>query len=420
MQSEHFDKWVKAAADQHHPAYDEQAWGKMEKLLDKHLPQKDSKRRFAFLLLFLFLLAGGGWLLIDQPWQGDKTVSATSKPAQGNNTTVPGAVINNNPSTSDIANEKSVNNQQAPSVVVTPTDPLYNIFNGTIKTNRVKTGVAVNSGNITSLSPAEKLIEQPGSDIKDDKQLTDQQVIVPGNPVATLPVNNDNQKKIEEAVKPAEKTTPEAVNAVAKNGKQAKQKNSFFFFSLSTGPDVSYAGAGLGKTKLLSGIGLGYTFNGRLTVKSGLYMARKLYDAEADDYYPSVPPPNMTYLQKIKADCKVYEIPLGISYNFSRSEKNSLFAGVGLSSYLMKKEDYDYMYKYPNGSTYTHKYTFENENKHFFSVLSLSAGYRRSISKRFSLSAEPYFKIPLSGVGHGKVHLNSAGVIFSVDIKPFR
>ena len=54
MQSEDFDKKIKEAAEHHHPAYDEKAWDKMEKKLDKHMPtEKDDRRRvFFFLLLF--------------------------------------------------------------------------------------------------------------------------------------------------------------------------------------------------------------------------------------------------------------------------------------------------------------------------------------------------------------------------------
>ena len=45
MQSDFFDNKVKEAADHHHPAYDEQAWGRMEKMLDEHLPREKKKRR---------------------------------------------------------------------------------------------------------------------------------------------------------------------------------------------------------------------------------------------------------------------------------------------------------------------------------------------------------------------------------------
>ena len=53
------DHIIKDAVDKHHPAYNDEAWEKMEKKLDKHLPQKTDRRRYLFFLL-LFLLLGGG------------------------------------------------------------------------------------------------------------------------------------------------------------------------------------------------------------------------------------------------------------------------------------------------------------------------------------------------------------------------
>ena len=32
---------------------------------------------------------------------------------------------------------------------------------------------------------------------------------------------------------------------------------------------------------------------------------------------------------------------------------------------------------------------------------------------------EPYVKLPLTGIGYGKVKLNSGGILFSIGIKPF-
>src|SRR6185503_2801033 len=80
MSFEEIDKKVKEAADHHHPAYDEKAWIKMEKLLNKHLPQKkDDRRRFLFLIL-LFLLTGGGVaIMISQPWKHSNSIASVNK-----------------------------------------------------------------------------------------------------------------------------------------------------------------------------------------------------------------------------------------------------------------------------------------------------------------------------------------------------
>ena len=59
MPFEEFDIKLKQAAEQHHPNYDEKAWTKMERLLNRELPQNEDRRRgFIF-----FLLKGIAWLV---------------------------------------------------------------------------------------------------------------------------------------------------------------------------------------------------------------------------------------------------------------------------------------------------------------------------------------------------------------------
>src|SRR5215212_3119006 len=78
MRFEELDKKIQDAAEQHHPAYDEKAWQKMKKLLDIHLPEEKENKRRGFLILFLFLLIGGGLFIgITQPWQKNKTASVS-------------------------------------------------------------------------------------------------------------------------------------------------------------------------------------------------------------------------------------------------------------------------------------------------------------------------------------------------------
>jgi hypothetical protein len=58
-------------------------------------------------------------------------------------------------------------------------------------------------------------------------------------------------------------------------------------------------------------------------------------------------------------------------------------------------------------------------NKHYFSVLSLAAGYEYHPGNRVSLSAGPFVNIPLKGIGFGKMKLSSAGLQLNLAIKPF-
>ena len=80
MQSEDLDKKIRDAADNHHPAYNEKAWSKMEDLLNTHLPVKEKERRRGFILLILtlVLLGGGTWLYLDRPWYPSPGVANNS------------------------------------------------------------------------------------------------------------------------------------------------------------------------------------------------------------------------------------------------------------------------------------------------------------------------------------------------------
>ena len=438
MQFEDFDKKIREAADHHHPSYNETAWDKMEKLLDKHLPEKkDDRRRFIFFILFPLLLAGGIWLLVSQPWDEKEKVdtnksdssqevrgtSAEPKPGANNS---PAQITGNDPlSNQTVSNEDRSDNGTpgvAPPVAERTEDFEAIVSNPTTKKK-------TNKRNETNANDV----------IINDKVTNEKQVTIP--PAAPVVTNND---KAEDKVPPTKKTGEKGVVvaeqkeadkvkeevkveskvtetvAESKNKKAGKKSNSFFL-SLSAGPDVSAAGSGLGEVKMLYGAGIGYTIKDRFTIRTGFYTARKIYSAGKEDYKPNPTPPNYYYLDEVYANCKVYEIPLNFAYNFGRTSKSNFFASAGLSSYIMKEEVYDYVYKYPGNPpvTYTHTYTYKNENNHVFSVLGISGGYQRKLSKSVSVSAEPYLRIPLSGVGNGNVKLNSGGVLFSLNVKPF-
>lgn len=172
-----------------------------------------------------------------------------------------------------------------------------------------------------------------------------------------------------------------------------------------------------GKMQSVIGAGLNYSFHDKFVIRSGVYTGHKIYTAATKDYKVA-PNVNTTYLKRIEADCNILEIPLGLAYNFGKAGgKQNVFAATSLSTFIMKEENYDYVYVLPGGTTYSYDWDYKNQNKHFFSVLTLSAGYTRNFGKRFSLSAEPYVKFPLAGVGQGKVKLNNTGVLFTFGTK---
>jgi hypothetical protein len=462
MQSEDLDKKIRDAAEHHHPAYNEAAWSKMKDLLDKHLPQeKKDKRRILFFLLFLLLLGGGTWIIISKPWQPQQQVVKTGSNNYNDQ-------ANNNP-----ANQKPGNSASIPDNGTGATKPVIelekNVYAPT-PGNNSNTGVTPEGTKLgtpgdfsITVSPEAK--SRKGKKVSQDDGSTllnksPDPVLVTRNNKDPIPTgitpdkgitNKDEktvvaevQKTIEPTLTPARQAQPNLPtlatgkeDTVSRQSITAKDNQTLvvipkeevpkkkekkkragvggFVFSLSAGPDISAAGLDdMGKLQPVYGVGLGYRLSEKFTLRTGMYVASKIYTASPSDYKPEYTPPNFNYLQKVDADCRVYEIPVTLAYQWGK-RNHQWFASAGVSSYLMKRETYDYLYKYPSGQTYSYRRIIENENKHFLSAISLSSGYTRKLNNTFSISAEPYIKIPVSGVGWGNINLQSGGVLFSIN-----
>ncbi len=93
MPFDKLDKKAQEAADQYSPAYNEDAWLKMEALLDEQMPQnKEVKRKLplAWIFVLLLIVGSGVVLLAVHSWsnrENDNKASSTEKifPAAGNN-----------------------------------------------------------------------------------------------------------------------------------------------------------------------------------------------------------------------------------------------------------------------------------------------------------------------------------------------
>jgi hypothetical protein len=160
------------------------------------------------------------------------------------------------------------------------------------------------------------------------------------------------------------------------------------------------------------GILFGYKLNDKWSIESGLFHDKKYYYSEGQ-YLNTAKMYILpgTKINSLDGNCSMWEIPLQARYNFKYSKTKAWFSTLGLSSYFMKKENYDYTYSYiSTGQTYDKYRSYNNASKHFFSVITISAGFTNPISKTIDLRVEPYLKIPVKGVGVGSISLQSAGI----------
>lgn len=147
---------------------------------------------------------------------------------------------------------------------------------------------------------------------------------------------------------------------------------------------------------------------------TGVFKADKVYTAGKGDYSPPLYSGWPGGVEPISTDaaCDVLDIPLTAGFRLIDGRKVSFWLNGGISSYWMLSEVYSY--HYDDYSGYRLKgWQGENENKHPFSVVSLSVSVETFVARDISLKIEPFFKAPLAGVGYGKVNLYTTGSFFS-------
>lgn len=342
MKPDKLDIKIQQAAAQSEPVYDEQAWSAMEKLLDEKMPQKKNNKR-KILWLFLLLFLGTGALLATYPWgntedvvvsakrnTGDASAARSSASSQPINTMVEGSdkdVIAQQSAIQRYMSKKAFRSQEPQKV--------QKIIKNKITQDKARESKNNIDQPITSLG---KNIEENESGNSHPTTKRD---------AAMADINNTEENNTDNLlVKEKNKDT------LTKKIIAPKDRNKFinsFALSFSLGPDVSGVSINnTGKINLAYGVGISYQLSKRLTLRTGFYVEKKVYDANAPDYHlPARFWNYYPYLKYIDADCKVYEVPLIVNYNFSQTPKYHWFGSAGISSYFMKKEDYNFFSKNP-------------------------------------------------------------------------
>jgi hypothetical protein len=170
------------------------------------------------------------------------------------------------------------------------------------------------------------------------------------------------------------------------------------------------------------GVQLGIHLSKKLSISTGASYAVKPYQASGSDYN------SIAWQGKssndlpdyVSANCKVLDIPLNLNYQFYAKGRNKFAIGSGLSSYIMLRENYHF--SFADGVKPSYDVQVDGRNQHWLGVLNLNATYERRINSKFSTIIQPYMKLPVTGIGVGRVDLRSTGVAVGVswNINPFR
>jgi len=214
---------------------------------------------------------------------------------------------------------------------------------------------------------------------------------------------------------PVRSNTEEPVkkSPAAKDKIKLQKPKPSFYVGIMGSPDLSVI-----RFQSLKAVGsnfgllLGYSFNSRWAVETGIYYDRKKYYTEGE-YFSKAKVSRLqdVDLKTVDGVCNMWEIPLNVRYNFSSSNnKMKWFATGGLSTYLMSKEKYTFTGEYWGNPNWHGTYNYNKPYKYWFSILNLSVGYEQRLGKIGNLRLEPFLRVPLAGIGTGDLSIMSAGL----------
>ncbi|MCU0321223.1 MAG: hypothetical protein MUE72_02335 [Chitinophagaceae bacterium] len=453
MSKEQFDKHTdflaRKAAEEYGIAYTEEAWDKMELLLNK-----EKKKRpiiIWWMLMGAMLLLVGASILNNNITLSNNYQQVTSENIRSNsrnnknvhlttandtvnnnklieeenktateNRTQTRKIISNNKIEDNIVNSNLIdaqsNHKQENVVSSKSTNATKVVQEKSVIVNTKKTNKIISS--VTYYKKANTNNQQKVAEVKEEENV---QVTLEGSAE-----NNELNLLIGKAFYERVLSKQLQIQAIriplqmdlhrniVSNKEEIVKKPQPFLSKLDIGFLVAADATTDGKNaarKLSTGFGilLSYPLSKKLSLTTGFAVAKKVYNADSTSYKVTYSLGSRYFLTDIDATCIVYEVPLQLNYLVAQKGKNSFYSSVGLSTYFMKKEDYIYTYLYYNNLV-KYPYVFENANNHLFSILNLSAAYRRSINENLAYQIMPYAKIPLTGIGNGKVNLYSFGL----------
>jgi hypothetical protein len=428
-------------------------WDALSSELDNVMPVEEKKRRVIFWWLLPVLLAGGAtayWLTHnnnDKPLAGQPaaiTVAPEAAPAQGT------ALVKKETTPVTVATEEQlpagtnpVENNQPTEHAAKTASPVENSSavparknNGAVRNvpadrDNVSTNNTPSASNTAATNATEQPVKKenvvPGNEPSKETSVA---MVAPAKETATAKTNsgqpqadnsNTGNSVKEDKTAPAVETPAVASEpAIPKKESSAlKARGKGFSFGVLAGVDESTVKFKYGNNAGYNiGVAAGYHFNDKFSIHTGAIFTEKKYKVDGPDFTaPKGTPISYYKLDNVNGYCRMWEFPLLVRYTIGQGPKGSTFLSTGLSSYYMTEEHYDYSYYSALGSLASRTSEYESNDTHILSILHLSAGFERRMTRNLSVLIEPYAKLPLGGVGFGDIRLSSFGLNLSVQYR---
>jgi len=390
-------------------------WNDMHSILDKKMPQKKEKRRFIMWFLsskvFLLLTLGivvitGSSLFILSTKENSDVINKKMPPSSQPDKFIEDgtAKISQEPKESiTTTTEPYQNGRDNISVTGNPISTVDHAINNNLITQQIQK--QAKKYRVEEKYTKENKFSQPTQAISNASTNFD---IAPVNLESIhrfLISSNLNEEK--KYLNPQ----PEPVadkGKVKTNNRNANERG--FYTGIISGVDLSSIHFKSIKTGATRGFIIGYAFNKKWSIESGLlWDTKRVYDNGTYFNPPGYTATNGITIVAVNGKSSLYELPVNMKYTII-SGKHNLFTTAGLSSYIMRSENYDYEYiqnNQPGGHNYL---SYKNETKNWFSVVNFSIGYTHKLGNNGSIRIEPYLKLPINNIGVGNMPIMSTGL----------
>lgn len=195
------------------------------------------------------------------------------------------------------------------------------------------------------------------------------------------------------------------------NSRKKSSKENGLYAGIIAGPDFSKVKSGNFRGPgFNAGIFLGYQINKKFFAETGFSNASKYYSSDGKIFNEEgAAMPDGMVVNNLESYSRILEIPVKIGYRFYKKNRSSFFVTTGVSAYIMTREKNNYNVTM-NGNEEKMVGLYLKNNIKTPAEFNLSAGWEHHLKRLMNIRVEPYLKLPLQGIGVGKLPVTSAGI----------
>ncbi|MCB0630819.1 MAG: hypothetical protein R2824_22410 [Saprospiraceae bacterium] len=429
-QPKKLDQLFQQGSEQYDFEYNPEAWQRMEALLDR-----DKRRRgliWWWGILLLLLLAGMSWWFAREETNLNKegvSIEKNKADHSGNDQVQdPGPVIQEENGEGNSIGKNKLESSATKDKAETTTETAKKLPNPpavktdvrtekSTKEKKIKTNstpIAAQGVNEIGKDPEESIAKSGQNvppHINEEENEPDKSGVAELEEIVLLPLPSPLPYRLLIHQSTVADQLPEISYETVSKKEIKTNPHNFFLIGLPMAVEVTVTDTEHPtKVDLKAGLQLEYFYQGRYSISLGANYVRKSYVAGEGAYKPPVG----FWTRKIAPQsttgyCRILEVPVLIGYYPTGMLRSGFFAKAGFTSFFMLKERYYFHYDLPDEDL-VKKWYGTNEYRHWFAIGQVTAGYHLKLSHRASLQLAPYFQLPLTGLGHGKVKLWSLGM----------